>query len=271
MNLKNISDSDLLDKTKEVVTKEKFYTHLVLEHLSEVDKRKLYCDLGLPSLFSYCVQTLNYSEAEASVRVNAVRLIQAIPVAKEKIENGNLSLSNASLLQRESKNQNLNLEQTKDLLKIIEDKSNREAKKLIQEMTNTKPKTLNITLPERLIKKLELIQKDMDNITELQTLEALMDQYIENKNQQKQNRQSNKPSINQRYITRKAKEAVNVNANGQCQFVSPITKTRCPARTHLQYDHVSPISEGGNSQANNLQKLCPNHNKRRWIKNLKIK
>ena len=47
MNLKNISDSDLLDKTKEVVTKEKFYTHLVLEHLSEVDKRKLYCDLGL--------------------------------------------------------------------------------------------------------------------------------------------------------------------------------------------------------------------------------
>ena len=55
-DLKNLSDEKLLMTTSKIVLEEKRLTSLVLEHLQEIENRKVYCDLGIESLFKYCTQ-----------------------------------------------------------------------------------------------------------------------------------------------------------------------------------------------------------------------
>ena len=103
-----------------------------------------------------------------------------------------------------------------------------------------------------------------DSCSELEALEALMDGYLEKKEQEKPMRNSNIKSKNQRYITRKVKEAVNARAKGQCEYVGATGK-RCHCRINLQQDHIKPIAYGGSSNVENLRILCFAHNQRAWI------
>ena len=264
MNLKNLNNHQLLKSTLMIVQKEKLLTLQVLEHLQEVENRKLYCEQALPSLFSYCTKILGYSEAEASVRVNAVRVITSVPEVKKDITSGQLSLTNLSAAQRFFNAAQIPGTQRKEILDQIKDKTAREAKKILDEKIPNKPRSLKINLNEKLLKKLKLIQKDMDDASELEALEVLMDGYLAQKNAEKPHRKSKIVSKNQRYITRKAKEAIHTRAHAQCEYVNPDTKQRCTARTHLQYDHVRPISIGGQSDLENLRILCSGHNQ--WMR-----
>jgi hypothetical protein len=94
----SLSDSDLLIKTKTLVSEEKRITQEVLNHLEEIEYRKLYLEKGYPSLFEYCVKELNYSQGSANRRISAMRLIKNIPEAKEKLESGTVNLSTLTQL-----------------------------------------------------------------------------------------------------------------------------------------------------------------------------
>jgi hypothetical protein len=100
LNFKNLTDAELLSATKNASQKEKAATFALLLHLIEVDQRKAYSRGPHSSLFDYVVRALGYSESQASERINAVRLIRENKVAKEHIESGALSLSNAAQIQR---------------------------------------------------------------------------------------------------------------------------------------------------------------------------
>lgn len=58
MNTKHLSDKELFIQTKKLVEKEKIYTHQILTHLIEIERRKLYVDLKYPSLFKYLTKEL---------------------------------------------------------------------------------------------------------------------------------------------------------------------------------------------------------------------
>ena len=264
-DLKNLSDQKLLATTSKIVLEEKRLTSLVLEHLQEIENRKVYCDLGIESLFKYCTQILKYSEAEASVRVNATRLIKAVPKAKEKIDKGELNLTNASAIQRFFRANQTPAEEKDHVIEKVKGKSTREANKILDQMSGVERKKV-ITLNERLLKKLEKIQKEFGDCSELEAIEALLDQKLQKMQSEKPTRKSSKPSKNQRYIPRKVKEQIYVIAKGRCQFVSKLTGKRCECRSNLQYDHIRPISEGGESTVDNLRLYCFQHNQRAWIK-----
>jgi hypothetical protein len=257
----NVSDQNLLNKVKEYRSKEKYYTSKILEHLQEIENRKVYCDLGYSSLFRYCLEELTYSEAEASVRVNAIRLIKAVPSVKSKIDQGELKLSQAAQVQRFF-NENKSVNKKKVIAEVC-GKTFRETKKILDEKSG-RVRTKSITLNERLLKKLEFVMDDFD-CEELEAIEALLDAHIERKKSEKLHRVE-RGSKKQRYISRKVKEAVYVSAHGRCEFVSSQGK-RCSCRTNLQYDHIKPVAYGGKSTTENLRLLCFNHNQRAWIKN----
>ncbi len=65
-----------------------------------------------------------------------------------------------------------------------------------------------------------------------------------------------------RFIPLLFKRQIHARSKGQCENVSPITKTRCPSRAHLQVDHISPLAHGGKTELNNLRHLCQTHNLR---------
>ncbi len=138
MNLKHLKDSELLSQTKQLVQTERELLTKVLHHLREVERRKLFSDLGYQSLFEYAVKDLKYSEGQAGRRIQAMRLIKEIPELEKKIESGHLSLSNISQAQtyfRESQKASpelkINSSEKLRVLESLENKSAREAQKVL--------------------------------------------------------------------------------------------------------------------------------------------
>ena len=72
--------------TKKLVSQERKYTALILKNLVEIEKKKLYCDLGYPSLYKYLIKELKYSEGESNIRINAVRLMVRSKKVEKKIQ-----------------------------------------------------------------------------------------------------------------------------------------------------------------------------------------
>ena len=99
MRLNLLKDQDLLSQIKRLVSDERLVLTKVLRHLREVEKRRLFSELGYQSLFEYAVKELQYSEGQASRRIQAMRLIRAVPQVEKKIEQGTLSLSNVAQAQ----------------------------------------------------------------------------------------------------------------------------------------------------------------------------
>ena len=97
--LKKLSDDFLLSQTKTLVQKERKLNIEILQHLQEIESRKLYLERGFSSLFDYAVKELGYGEGAAYRRIKTMKLCQDIPEAKTQIESGQLNLSTASQLQ----------------------------------------------------------------------------------------------------------------------------------------------------------------------------
>ena len=265
--LENLSDNLLLNQTASEVLKEKKHTAKVLEYLAEIERRKLYADLGLHSLFSYCTKILKYSEGEATVRVNATRLIKDIPEVKVKIEAGEINLTAASKIQTFFKNEKPNSKEKQKLIKDVTGKSTRETEKIIDKKSKSpKKKSKKIILDDKLLNKLELIQSEYDDCSEYEAIHALIDKELIEIKRRKLKRKSKSTPENQRYLKREIKEEVDKRAQGRCEYISPLTKKRCPCRSKLQYDHIKPVGIGGMSTKENLRKLCPTHNIRAAIK-----
>ena len=99
MKLSHLSDQALLQQTLLLVRREKEILSEILDHLEEVRRRRLFCDLGYGSLFQYCVKHLGYSEDQAYRRINALKIVKEIPVVREQIATGELSLASLSVAQ----------------------------------------------------------------------------------------------------------------------------------------------------------------------------
>ena len=140
-SIRDLKDSELLSTTKVLVQKERTVTMEVLRHLQEIERRKLYA-FKYGSLFDYAIQELGYSEAAASRRIQAVRLIREIPEVAPKIESGALNLSNVCQAQsffRDVKKAEPSAALTKDqkteVLAKLEDKSAREGQRILLSMS----------------------------------------------------------------------------------------------------------------------------------------
>ena len=94
-----MTDNQLLLQTKNLVQKERQINIQVLQHLQEIESRKLYLEKGFPSLFEYAIKELVYSHSAAYRRIKAMRLCRDIPQATLKIKTGSLNLTTASQLQ----------------------------------------------------------------------------------------------------------------------------------------------------------------------------
>lgn len=86
MNLKHLTDKTLLSDTKYLVSKEREISLKILHHLKEIERRRLFSDLGFGSIFDYTVHELGYSEPAAARRINSARLLRDMPEIEEKLK-----------------------------------------------------------------------------------------------------------------------------------------------------------------------------------------
>ena len=94
-----LPDRVLLEQTRMLARHEQALQLSVLDHLREIDARRLYLRLGYSSLFDYTVRELHYTEAAAWRRIKAMRLCRETRGVRESLQDGSLNLSNAALLQ----------------------------------------------------------------------------------------------------------------------------------------------------------------------------
>ena len=93
MNCSDLTNDELLASLKQLVMHERDVVADVVEHLAEVDARKLYIPAACSSLTTYCIEVLGYSEFEAAHRVRAARLVREYPVILPMLRSGDLNLS----------------------------------------------------------------------------------------------------------------------------------------------------------------------------------
>jgi hypothetical protein len=276
MNLKHLADAALLEETKILAHQERQVTLKILHHLREIERRRLYAELGHGSLFEYAVKELGYSEPSASRRIYSARLLKDFPEIEKKLEQGKLTITNVALAAQTFKNEKIddrNLK--KESLLQIENKSKRDCEKKILEFLppNAFPKeVVKVISPTFYSVHLNLSEKTMTAFNQLKDLlshkrlgqneivEYAMNSGIQralgekHKLNAKLSTPGAKPCVS-RHIQALTKKRVYLRDQGQC--------TNCKSSYKLEYDHVIPYSHGGKSTVENLRLLCFSCNQRR--------
>jgi hypothetical protein len=97
----------------------------VIEHLIEIERRRLYLEQACPSLYAYCMR-LGYSEEGALKRMRVARLARRVPRVLEELRSGAIHLTGISLLAK-----HLTEDNAEALLAEARGKSRREIELLI--------------------------------------------------------------------------------------------------------------------------------------------
>ena len=157
MNLKTISGSDLLSRTKSLVSEERRISADVLHHLREIERRRLFAEAGFSSLFAFCVAELKYSEGAAYRRINAMRLLKDCPEIEGAIRGGTLSVSSACEVQRFVTQKPCSSEEKKKIVESIKGKSKRDCRRIFEEIAPDTAKKVQIEVSLELLEKLKRI------------------------------------------------------------------------------------------------------------------
>ena len=92
------SDQALLCALQSLLARDRTNTAELLDHIAEVDSRKLFVPAAYPSMFAYCVEALHLSEDSAYKRIQAARAAAQFPAILGAVADGRLHLSAVCLL-----------------------------------------------------------------------------------------------------------------------------------------------------------------------------
>jgi 5-methylcytosine-specific restriction endonuclease McrA len=101
-----LGNDQLMAALADLVRRENDALSDLLAHLAEFDERRLYLDLGFPSLFAYCTEVLGFCKSSAGRRITAARVCRSYPEAFARVANGELQLSVLSVLHQYLKPEN---------------------------------------------------------------------------------------------------------------------------------------------------------------------
>lgn len=298
MNLKHLSDDQLISKTKLLAKQERELLTEVLHHLSEVGRRRLFSVLKYKSLFDYAVKELGYSDDQAYRRVKAAELLQQVPEIEQKIESGTLTLANLSVVasairmssekRNDSKVVKCSASEVRKIVGLVEGKSKREAesilvKEQILEAQDLKPEKvrqigdsaeIRMTLNKEMLDTIQQLKSMMahsdPNITTAELFKKLCDEKLNSlvakrrgvkiaKNFKKQCRQSTKVDVE---LDKK------VSKQERLRFVWSKANQKCEnceSQFALEVDHIFPKAKGGGNDLENLRILCRSCNQRSAI------
>lgn len=138
--LSRLNNFELEASLKNLVSKERQLLHVILEHIKEVDTRKLYLERAYSSLYEYLTKELSYSGSAAMRRIEAARLLKEVPLIKEKIQDGSLNLSQIGELSKAIKEKEKTLDgkvsasQKAELVAVISGKTTQETQRYLAEV-----------------------------------------------------------------------------------------------------------------------------------------
>lgn len=280
MEIRRLTNEDLLKKTALLAQEERKITIDVLLYLKEIERRRLHLDLGFSSLYEYALKELKYSEGAAYRRVQAMRLLRDMPEVEQKISSGQLSLTTASKIQASARDKPIAIKM--DLVQQLEGRSSREVEQRLAANVPARELTrwvsadkveLKIQLNKDPFKGLEELKALKSNTPGHSSFSKVVEDLIE-LGQEKWNplrraastapRSGAQPeSLNPRYLSPSLRQEIWRRDQNQCTYTNPQTGQRCTAKHYLHIDHILPVALGGKAEAQNLRLLCAQHNHHR--------
>ena len=200
-----LSNDNLITEIRSLVKEERRITRDILDHINEVARRRLYADLGYSSIFDWLVKDLGYSESAAYRRMQAARILQAVPEAADKLEAGALGLTVLSKVQtliradEKRSGQKMSVQEKSEILTKVESCSGREVEcRLAQRFPEVAaaPKekvravsedqvSVQLTFTREQFEKLKRIQELLSHThlgsSNAELLDAAMDVFLEKK------------------------------------------------------------------------------------------
>jgi hypothetical protein len=124
-----VTDDELLRRLIEILGRSRRVEADLIEHVAEVDARRLYLREASPSMFAYCTEVLHLSEAEAYARITVARASRRHPALLHLLREGRLHLTGIALLAPY-----LTAENEARLLARAEHKTRRQIEELVAEV-----------------------------------------------------------------------------------------------------------------------------------------
>lgn len=295
MNISKLTGSELTDRLKKLVQTERKITHLVLECIVEIDRRRLYADRAYSSLYEFLVREYGYSPSAANRRIESARLLSEIPDLAPKIENGSLSLSQLSKAQQAIRtaqkihSTSIATADKRTILKKIENTNQAETDVIL---------AMELDLPVQKIEKTVLhadgsvtvsttfSKEQMQTIVQARNSHSnassgpdwcdffydLAKKELKHREPSSEKRkrtaadgaQDPASSPHPKKISSRHRKLLLKNAH--CQFVDQETSKVCGSRRYLEIDHIQPRWAGGGNEIANLRVLCRTHNQLRYQK-----
>jgi hypothetical protein len=172
IDFRSVSNTQLKSQLENLSRSERKITAQVIEHIAEVERRRLHLAWGYANLFDYLTKSLHYSEGAAYRRIQAARALKQMPLILEGLEKGSLKLSQIAQVETAMKQeeratgQKVSLERKREVFAKIENKNGYETKKIIaKDFTKGLGDgyenfvEMNLKLPERVSEDLKRIKE----------------------------------------------------------------------------------------------------------------
>ncbi len=261
--ISKLNNKELDQKIKSLARAENRLLSLVIEHIKEADRRKLYLDFNYPNLYDYLVKECGYPGGSAQRRIDAARLLAIEPMLKAKIESGEINLSQTTLLQKAFREKSgTTLEQKRSLIAKISDMTVAETQVHISKALNIKIKEqtkvthqkdesvrLEFTLTKEQWESLQKAKDLASNATQSNDLGTLI-KYLSDRFIKQKEGSTATVAVKKKVLQR----------DQSCQYKDHKTQTLCGSRWNLHIDHIKPKWAGGTDEIENLRVLCQKHN-----------
>lgn len=270
---RKLSNNDLTLKVKTLVEQERKLTANILEHISEIDRRRLFLDLSHPSLFEYLVKEIGYSAGAAQRRIDASRLSQRIPEIARKIESGVLNLnqiskfSQACRMKKKQTGQIITVTSQREILQKIESGSPQRTEFILAQEFGFEV----VTQASQKVQADESVQINM-NFTRAE-FEILRQAQALFSNKTGGDLKGTLLYVTEMAVARgkdKSKQKI-LDRDQECQHVDKTTGEKCSAKYFLEIDHIVPKFAGGSNDESNLRVLCRSHNQQRYRRGINVK
>lgn len=266
-----MSNIELLSKLKLLVREERKITQEILGLIREADRRRLHLEEGYPNIYDWLERGFGYSRGAAARRIQAARLLEAVPEARAKLEKGSVNLSTLAQVQsavrRAERDCGKPLPLREKLVREAEGKSTDEVRKILAaEFPAQRPKgvplkrlseeeaRLTIVLGEEGVENLkrarELLSHALPNASYAEIVAYALKLLVDKRAPEKKSAAD----------TRSVKLQILRKAKGRCEFRSETSGKICGGRDQVEVDHILPKALGGSDDPSNLRCLCKQHN-----------
>jgi hypothetical protein len=99
-SIRHCSNTELNLRLLTLVQKEREMLTEIILHTQEISKRKVYLEMGYPSMFAYMTEHLKYSPGSAMRRLDAAKIASETPEVLDELQTGNLNLTQLSMLEQ---------------------------------------------------------------------------------------------------------------------------------------------------------------------------